>query len=75
MTKFLDVVVYVCLCVDVDECQNGGGHNCSQLCENIRGSFECKCNDGYFLDDDDANCTGMCVCMCKYVYVHRYLRT
>ena len=51
------------MCVDVDECQTGGGHNCSQLCENIPGSFECKCNDGYSLDSDGANCTGMCVSM------------
>ena len=34
---------------------NGG---CSQMCENIDGSFECSCDTGFILADDDLNCDG-----------------
>lgn len=31
---------------DIDECQTGQ-HNCTQLCQNLRGSFRCSCTAGY----------------------------
>ena len=36
------------LCHDIDECLVG--HECDQnaTCENSRGSYSCKCNEGYF---------------------------
>ena len=40
---------------DVDECaveENG----CDQICINTDGSFECACNTGYVLDEDNISC-------------------
>ncbi|XP_002135356.3 fibrillin-1 isoform X1 [Drosophila pseudoobscura] len=36
-------------CLDIDECQelNGG---CSEICNNLPGSFQCACQKGYQLD-------------------------
>ncbi|UYV70466.1 hypothetical protein LAZ67_7003143 [Cordylochernes scorpioides] len=35
------------ICVpDIDECSNWG-HNCSQLCHNEKGSYECSCRTGF----------------------------
>lgn len=38
-------------CVDIDECAKFGSH-CSQICENLEGSFECKCRPGFRLYDE-----------------------
>ena len=64
---------FVCFClwslctVDIDECQTGEA-NCSQLCDNVPGSFVCKCRAGYSLQGDGATCAGMHAfvpaCMC-----------
>ncbi len=35
-------------CYDIDECEEPG--KCSQLCENLKGSFSCGCFDGYIQD-------------------------
>ena len=50
----------VFLCVDVDECA-GGTSNCSQLCNNTLGSYECSCNIGYMLDSNGFTCSGTCM--------------
>ena len=44
--------------VDVNECevQNGG---CAHLCENLPGSFACKCNPGFLLEEDGKSCEGL----------------
>ena len=44
--------------LDFDECvvSNGG---CEQQCINRIPSFECRCDDGYTLDSDGFNCSGM----------------
>ena len=41
----------------MDEC-NENKHNCSAdaTCKNTRGSFKCKCNEGY--QGDGVNCAG-----------------
>ena len=44
--------------VDINECERKE-HNCSQFCDNLSGGFECKCEAGYLLQGDGANCTGM----------------
>ncbi|RWS26517.1 low-density lipoprotein receptor-related protein 2-like protein, partial [Leptotrombidium deliense] len=36
-------------CVDVDECAVAG--RCSQICINTKGSFKCKCHEGYILEN------------------------
>jgi len=54
------VCVCVCVCVpDVDECSDGEGRTCSQLCVNLPGSYRCQCVDeGYTLDHDAHTCVG-----------------
>ena len=48
------------MCVpDVDECSDGEGRTCSQLCVNLPGSYRCQCVDeGYTLDHDAHTCVG-----------------
>ena len=33
-------------------------HNCSQICVEVEGSFNCSCYTGYELQEDGATCTG-----------------
>lgn len=42
-------------CVDVDECQESP-QLCSQKCENIVGSYICKCAAGYIREPDGKTC-------------------
>ena len=32
---------------------------CEQICNNTIGSFECVCEQGYYLDDNNETCSGM----------------
>ena len=42
---------------DINECRaNNGG--CSQLCENIAGSYRCSCYDGYVINAQTHECNG-----------------
>jgi hypothetical protein len=34
-------------CVDIDECQHYSTHQCTQLCENLKGTYACKCAANY----------------------------
>ena len=43
--------------IDTNECANNNG-GCDQTCNNTDGSYECQCNDGYYLDDDNHGCSG-----------------
>ena len=46
--------------LDIDECgipELGG--NCSQICVNTPGFFECQCNIGYRLSSDGFTCEGV----------------
>lgn len=42
---------------DANECdeENGG---CQTGCDNTLGSYECSCDDGFNLSDDEHTCTG-----------------
>ncbi|MGH0125823.1 UNVERIFIED_CONTAM: hypothetical protein FKN15_024991 [Acipenser sinensis] len=40
---------------DVDECSSGT-HNCAQQCQNIAGSYQCGCQEGYLLSSDKRSC-------------------
>ena len=55
--------MYVKLCkfynfLDIDECGNTDLYDCTDLCNNIAGTYTCACSDGYSLDDDDHTCSG-----------------
>ena len=43
------------------------GHNCSQMCVELEGSFNCSCYSGYKLQEDGITCEGN--------YVHSKGRT
>ncbi|XP_033127716.1 fibrillin-1-like [Anneissia japonica] len=43
---------------DIDECTVNNG-NCSQICENLQGSFKCSCQDGFL---GTSNCTDINEC-------------
>ena len=42
---------------DLNECDNNNG-GCSQMCNNIVGSFYCSCESGYYLLHDGFTCNG-----------------
>ena len=46
--------------LDDDECLLGTS-NCSQLCDNTPGSFNCLCRAGFSLSQDGITCDGMYV--------------
>ena len=58
--------------VDIDECE-GGYHECSQICENTQGGYNCKCRDGYFLGLDGKQCEGTYICMTRFCKVVKFL--
>ena len=37
------------------------GHNCSQICVELEGSFNCSCYSGYELQEDGITCEGNCI--------------
>ena len=45
-------------CSDIGECLIGT-HNCSQVCVELDGGYECHCFDGYKLSDDGVTCAGV----------------
>ena len=56
--------------VDVNECLIDNG-DCAQTCENMDGSYQCSCWNGYELTSDNYTCTGMkmAIIMCDvYLY-------
>jgi len=42
-------------CEDINECESVKTHHCSQICINIKGSYECNCNINYVDQDGDGN--------------------
>ena len=57
--------------VDVDECANGTHHcDVNAVCNNIRGSYNCTCKDGFY--GDGINCTGNYITLLK---VSKYILT
>lgn len=39
------------ICEDINECTNFG-HNCSQSCVNLEGTYLCKCKPGFEMLDE-----------------------
>ncbi|NXC12608.1 EGF factor, partial [Corythaeola cristata] len=44
------------VCIDIDECLEGGLGTCGQTCINVPGSYICSCLPGYTLDIDKRSC-------------------
>jgi hypothetical protein len=49
-------------CRDINECRTNS-NRCEQNCQNIQGSYQCFCNEGYALHIDQKHCT-----RCEEVY-------
>ena len=45
------------LSIDVNECATNNG-NCDQICNNTKGSYQCKCGNGFALNSDKHKCDG-----------------
>ena len=41
---------------EIDECTTGS-HLCEQLCDNVAGSYNCRCEFGFSLNGDRRTCT------------------
>ena len=53
---------------EIDECsKNNGG--CDQRCINEPGTYSCKCEMGYKLEDDNHSCAGS-ILLVHIVYHH-----
>ena len=52
----LDTYLYI-VSTDIDECSIGS-NSCSQLCQNTIGSFDCSCQTGYIIGEDNKTCSG-----------------
>ena len=52
------VLHYFCnSCLEYDEC-DAGDNNCTQICTDTRKGYTCSCQDGFYLDVDNATCLG-----------------
>ena len=56
LTNCIPINIYACTYVDVNECTK---NPCDHECTNTDGSFTCSCNNGYELDENGRNCSGM----------------
>ena len=53
-----NLILWYYFVLDIDECADDNA-GCQQVCNNLPGSYTCSCNDGFQLDEDERNCTGM----------------
>ena len=52
--------LFVCyFFLDYDECKKQEDNQCSQICQNVIGSFSCGCKKGFKLGPDEKTCLGM----------------
>ena len=57
MTIILIIIIITLFITDVDECKENK-HNCDQICVNVPGRYECRCEMGYRLDMNGRTCLG-----------------
>ena len=51
-------IIFMCVYyVDIEECSEGNG-GCEHTCTELVGSFQCNCQDGFILADDQRTCFG-----------------
>ena len=56
MVSIIKFIFYIS--TDINECDNFNG-DCDQICTNFAGSYTCSCQEGYVLNLDHQNCTGI----------------
>ena len=53
----INIEHYMLFYVDILNCMIND-HNCTQICVEVEGSFNCSCFPGYELEEDEITCTG-----------------
>ena len=53
----MDTLDFFSFLIDVNECATNNG-GCDQICNNTKGSYECKCRSGFLLSSDKHKCNG-----------------
>lgn len=59
--------------LDIDECSSSDP--CEQVCTNSEGSYECSCDPGYSLDDDQHSCNGMVTIVMFLQLIDNHIKT
>ncbi|XP_052261803.1 uncharacterized protein LOC127865824 isoform X1 [Dreissena polymorpha] len=49
-------------CLDLNECNDTSTYNCDHICNNLDGSYNCSCYDGYILSNDNHTCLDIDEC-------------
>ena len=44
--------------IDINECDTDNG-GCEHNCTNTLGSYQCQCREGYEMNNNEKNCTGI----------------
>lgn len=59
---FINGEMFVYFLADIDECSVDSGICSNGYCENVMGSYECVCLEGYTQSSDKISCEGtICV--------------
>ncbi|KAK7497024.1 hypothetical protein BaRGS_00011760, partial [Batillaria attramentaria] len=58
---------------DVDECE--GQNKCQQVCQNLPGSYECSCQDGFKITDDKVSCKICLSCLSEFTEMQKTIST
>lgn len=53
------LIYYITFTVDDNECLSNSTNACQQVCINTPGSYACQCNDGFELNTNGRDCTGI----------------
>ena len=65
---------YIRTYVDILNCMMND-QNCSQVCVEVEGSFNCSCFPGYELEQDRVLCKGSQILTYKYVHMYTCIHT
>ena len=63
---------YILFHPDIDEC-TVETDDCSQICINTVGSFDCDCNTGFVLDSDGSTCNGEYYMKHTHMFIQRII--
>ena len=58
MYNYVFAATVYSLLSDLNECEVDNGR-CEQICDDLTPSYECRCWDGYRLEENGLNCTGI----------------